>query len=58
MVETLVHEGSHHATAYTDDVEFQGSKVLKKRRLFRGKSPEDMIDTLWWTNIAIENGHL
>ena len=27
MVETLVHEGSHHATAYTEDVEFQGQKV-------------------------------
>ena len=37
MVETLVHEGSHHATAYTDDVEFQGTKVIKKRRFF-GKS--------------------
>jgi len=24
MVETLVHEGSHHATAYTDDVDFNG----------------------------------
>ena len=29
MVETLVHEGSHHATAYTDDVVFQGKKVIK-----------------------------
>eukprot|EP00435_Cladocopium_sp_Y103_P005736 s3811_g1.t2 len=27
MVETLVHEGSHHATAYTQDVEFQGKKA-------------------------------
>ena len=24
MVETLVHEGSHHATAFTDDVDFEG----------------------------------
>ena len=24
MVETLVHEGSHHATAFTDDVDFDG----------------------------------
>lgn len=31
MVETLVHEGSHHATAYTDDVEFQGSKAYGRR---------------------------
>merc|ERR1719454_1433205 len=24
MVETLVHEGSHHASAFTDDVNFNG----------------------------------
>lgn len=24
MIETLVHEGSHHATSYTDDVKFNG----------------------------------
>merc|ERR1719343_85872 len=24
MIETLVHEGSHHATSYTDDVDFNG----------------------------------
>lgn len=31
MVETLVHEGSHHATAYTDDVDFRGSKAYGRR---------------------------
>jgi hypothetical protein len=40
MVETLVHEGSHHATAYTDDEVFQGKKVIKLAG--PGKSPEDM----------------
>eukprot|EP00438_Fugacium_kawagutii_P036495 Skav201080 [mRNA] locus=scaffold2138:23257:25850:- [translate_table: standard] len=42
MVETLVHEGSHHATAYTDDVDFEGDtaygrstckRLAKKRPL-------------------------
>lgn len=32
MIETLVHEGSHHATSYTDDVEFEGNKAY-------GRSP-------------------
>eukprot|EP00929_Paragymnodinium_shiwhaense_P067809 TRINITY_DN34093_c0_g1_i1.p1 TRINITY_DN34093_c0_g1~~TRINITY_DN34093_c0_g1_i1.p1 ORF type:complete len:711 (-),score=64.47 TRINITY_DN34093_c0_g1_i1:60-2192(-) len=27
QIETLVHEGSHHATAYTQDVEFRGEKA-------------------------------
>eukprot|EP00434_Breviolum_minutum_P020671 symbB.v1.2.018225.t1/scaffold1448.1/size118061/1 len=31
MVETLVHEGSHHATAYTDDVDFEGGKAYGRR---------------------------
>lgn len=32
MVETLVHEGSHHATAYTDDVDFEGGKARWEAR--------------------------
>lgn len=31
MVKTLVHEGSHHATAYTDDVKFQGETAYGRR---------------------------
>jgi hypothetical protein len=27
MIETLVHEGSHHATSYTDDVDYLGEKA-------------------------------
>ena len=34
MVETLVHEGSHHATAYTEDVEFKGEKVIRWRVMY------------------------
>ncbi|CAJ1347200.1 unnamed protein product [Effrenium voratum] len=31
MVETLVHEGSHHSTAFTDDVTFNGAKAYGRR---------------------------
>ena len=36
MVETLVHEGSHHATAYTDDVDFEGGKARWEARAVDG----------------------
>jgi len=41
MVETLVHEGSHHATAYTDDVVFQGKKTYGRHACqeLAGKEP-------------------
>jgi len=31
MVETLVHEGSHHASAYLDDVSFQGATAYGRQ---------------------------